>query len=224
MSQTKQYNCTFHDDMTKSICAKKYMTQSALNKHIRKHHEYRYGEPGPTKSPDHKKMTNERSKRYRDTYALSIRRKENTKRWLRKGVEKASSLMTDSASTLKSEIATKAKYLFEQLAKSPAANQKPFLHATLVCLVMREAQYNFGMHEFVHLLNHLFGDGFYSTVLQFDELEKKEEFEWVAQQIYNKRSLVLALGSIVQDVVAQSYFYHKSSLFTYKAQEAIKNF
>ncbi|KAG2219654.1 hypothetical protein INT45_012355 [Circinella minor] len=210
--------------MTKSTCTNKYMSQSALNKHIRKHHEYRYEKPGPAKCVNHKEMVKERSKRYRDTHSLSIRRKENVRSWLRKGVEKASSLTSDSASTLRSEIAAKAKNLFEELAKSPAANQKPFLHATLVCLVMREAQYNFGMHEFVYLLNHLFGDGFYSTVLQFNELEKKEEFEWVAQQIYNKRSLVLALGSIIQDVVARSYFYDKSSFFTYKAQEAIKNF
>ncbi|KAG2215118.1 hypothetical protein INT45_004879 [Circinella minor] len=210
--------------MTKSTCTNKYMSQSALNKHIRKHHEYRYGKPGPAKCVNYKEMVKERSKWYQDTHSLSTRRNENMKRWLRKGVEKASSLTSDSASMLRSEIAAKTKDLFEELAKSPAANQKPFLHATLVCLIMREAQCNFGMHDFVHLLNQLFGDGFYSTVLQFDELEKKEEFAWVAQQIYNKRSLVLALGSIVQDVLAQSYFYHKSSLFTYKAQEAIKTF
>ncbi|KAI7846795.1 hypothetical protein BDC45DRAFT_576652 [Circinella umbellata] len=224
MPQTKQYNCSFHDDMTKSICAKKYSTQSALNKHIRKHHEYRYGEPGPTKSPNHKKMTNEHSKRYRDTHALSIRRNENMKRWLRKGIEKASSLTTDSASTLKNEIATKAKHLYEQLAKSPDVDQKPLLHATLVCLVMSLAHYNFGVQDFVSMLNHLFGDGFYQLVLQFDDLEKKEEFEWVEAKIYKKRSLVMVLGSIVQDVVARTYFYNKSRLFTNGAQEFIKIF
>ena len=210
--------------MTKSTCTKKYTSQSALNKHIRKHHEYRYGKPGPAKCANYKEMVKERSKRYRDTHSLSVRRKENARSWLRKGVKKASSITSDHASTLRNEINAKAKDLFEELVKSPTASQKPFLHATLVCLVMHEAQYNFGMHEFVQLLNHLFGDGFYSTVLQFDDLEKREEFEWVAQQIYNKRSLVLALGSIVQDVVARSYFYHKSNLFTYKAQEAIKHF
>ena len=203
-------------------CTKKYKTQSALNKHIRANHDPSHpkGTPGPPKDPNHKEVTKTRSKKYRTTNSTLVRRRENRKNWLINGVEKAKNLDDKSVHNLTIGIGIKTKELFMELSKMPYANKIPFLHATIVYLIMVEVQYNFNGQNFADTLRHLFGEGFY-TVLNFETLEKEEEFGWVVEKIYSKRSLVSALGSIVKDVVARTYFFNKERLFKYNAQKVI---
>ena len=216
------FSCKFHDRLLDKQCTKRYKTQSALNKHIRASHDpcHPKGTPGPPKDPNHKEVTKTRSKKYRTTNSILVRRKENRKNWLINGVEKAKNLNDKSVHNLTICIGIKTKELFMELSKFPCADKIPFLHATLVSLILVEVQYNFNSQNFVDTLRHLFGEGFY-TVLNFETLEKEEEFGWVVGKIYSKRSLVSALGSIVKDVVARTYFFNKERLFKYNAQKVI---